>query len=396
MIQLHYYLDARAVKDGKNAPLKLIICKRGQSAQLSTGITLLPSEWDSRTQRVINNPRKRTLNADLARIRADVEDFLRPKIWSGELADMTATEIKYLIDEYVNGVKCSATIRELVEDYVKDAKAGTRQIYNTALKKLAEYDDTLPDSQARSLSAIKVEDFVKWHEKRNAPNTVTTNLRCLKAVYNRAVKAGKMRSNPFAGVDTSVHESRSRDLTIEQLRVFLFSPCEREKEKVAVDFFTLSFLLRAINPVDLQLLTPADYVDGRIYYTREKTGKGYSVKVEPEAEAIISTYRDKKHLFSTDIDLYQQLTQRADRLGLPKVSMYWARHTLASLLFEQGVSVDLVGEILGHSNGRRVTMRYLDIKEKQKDNAMRELIDWVWEKKKGETALDTTENTDAN
>ena len=43
---------------------------------------------------------------------------------------------------------------------------------------------------------------------------------------------------------------------------------------------------------------------------------------------------------------------------LPSITTYWARHSYASLLKEDGVPVDTIRELLGHSDVR-TTMSYL-------------------------------------
>ena len=59
----------------------------------------------------------------------------------------------------------------------------------------------------------------------------------------------------------------------------------------------LMFYLIGINAIDLFNLK--QIVDGRIEYKREKTGKLYSIKVEPEAMEIINRYKGNKFLLNT-------------------------------------------------------------------------------------------------
>ena len=141
-----------------------------------------------------------------------------------------------------------------------------------------------------------------------------------------------------------------------------------------------------MNPIDLWKTTPDAIFNGRLIYTRSKTGKDYSVRVEPEAQRILDERSDGSRLIASmaghDYDNYLQDTDDELRLlskalKLPPVTMYWARHTFATLLMEIGTPVELIAAALGHSYGPRVTMGYINIRQKQVDDAVRRLFDYV-------------------
>lgn len=55
----------------------------------------------------------------------------------------------------------------------------------------------------------------------------------------------------------------------------------------------LIFYLIGINTKDLFSLTSKNAVNGRIEYRRAKTGRWYSIKLEPEAMVLIERYKGK-------------------------------------------------------------------------------------------------------
>ena len=69
-------------------------------------------------------------------------------------------------------------------------------------------------------------------------------------------------------------------------------------------------------------------------------------------------------------------------LGLTPATMYWARHTFASLMLETGAPVEVIAEALGHSYGPKVTMGYVTIRERAVDEAVRKVYDLLAGKKK--------------
>lgn len=125
------------------------------------------------------------------------------------------------------------------------------------------------------------------------------------------------------------------------------------------------FYLIGINAIDLFNLK--QIVDGRIEYKREKTGKLYSIKVEPEAMEIINRYKGNKFLLNTletndyNYRKYMAAMNRGlqklgnfERKGLggkkirdilfPDITSYWARHTWATIAHKIGISKDGEGD----------------------------------------------------
>ena len=155
------------------------------------------------------------------------------------------------------------------------------------------------------------------------------------------------------------------------------------------------FYLIGINGIDL--FHVKQITDGRIEYKREKTGKLYSIKVEPEAMEIINRYKGNKFLLNTletndyNYRKYMAAMNRGlqklgnfERKGLggkkirdilfPDITSYWARHTWATLAFHAGMSIGIISKALGHFS-IKVTETYLKPFENEKvDAANEELI----------------------
>ena len=73
-------------------------------------------------------------------------------------------------------------------------------------------------------------------------------------------------------------------------------PCYPGGEQEAVDLFKLMFVLIGINCGDLYYAGKVER--GRLNYVRRKTHKPYSIRIEPEAEALISKYAGEKNLIN--------------------------------------------------------------------------------------------------
>ena len=97
MARTKLYLDTRAVKDGKPAPLKIAINKKSKTALISLNVLLLPSQWDKRSGKVINHPNRLFLNNYITRRMLDIDTLVLKLTESGEIVNMSALDIKNYI-----------------------------------------------------------------------------------------------------------------------------------------------------------------------------------------------------------------------------------------------------------------------------------------------------------
>lgn len=94
MARAKLYLDTRAAKDGKPAPLKVAINNKSKTALISLDIHLLPSQWDAKSCKVVNHPNRLFLNNFLTRRLLDIETMVLRLAENGELGRMSALDIK--------------------------------------------------------------------------------------------------------------------------------------------------------------------------------------------------------------------------------------------------------------------------------------------------------------
>lgn len=391
MISLRYYLDTRRPSrrpDGK-FPLKLAVTKRGDTALMPVLAYATPQEWDPAAQRFRGRSigTVAEMNRYLATVMMRAEDVLRQLVLSGEAAPLPATGIRDRIAEVVLDSGPGVSLGEYYDKVAAEKHGSTRKAFNDAR---ICYEKAVPRIMSKPLAALTEADVQKidaWLKGHRAASTRNTYIAKLTQVTKRAHKEGLLQADVGRGIKLPYVTTRDRSLTLEQLRTLLAVEPETERGREALDLFRLSFYLRAMNGVDLARATPDDIFNGRLAYTRAKTGKDYSVRVEPEALEILERRGDDSHLFApmaafAHYDRYIQdvndaLRAMSKRAGLPPVTMYWARHTFASLLLEIGTPVELIAAALGHSYGPRVTMGYVSIREKQVDDAVRRLYDYV-------------------
>lgn len=389
MISLRFYLDTRRPSrrpDGR-FPLKLAITKRGDTALLPVAAFATREEWNQDLQRMRGRMgRDLEVNRYLVQLLVKCDDLVQRMVLSGEAAPLTASGVRDRLAEVLLDSGPGQSLGEYYARIMKEKHGATAVAFANARTSIEKAD---PRLMSRPLSSITEKDVARvdaYLRARLAMNTRNTYIAKLTQVLKRAHREGLNIMDAGREIKLRQAPTKSRALTVEQLRAILGAQPERDRAREALDFFRLSFYLRAMNPIDLWKTTPDAIFNGRLIYTRSKTGKDYSVRVEPEAQRILDERSDGSRLIASmaghDYDNYLQDTDDELRilskaLKLPPVTMYWARHTFATLLMEIGTPVELIAAALGHSYGPRVTMGYINIRQKQVDDAVRRLFDYV-------------------
>ena len=283
-------------------------------------------------------------------------------------------------------------IPEVIGMLKREGKFPAMHVYACTLRSYEKFcaEESHPKNITASLSMQEIftperlKEYEDWLAgQQSSPNTISTYMRTLQAVYNRWMSPGIEGYNPvlFKDVYTKVESRTKRALTaeqMEQLRNTDFSVLTLRQQQV-LTYFLLMFMLRGMPFIDLAHLRKSDLRNRRITYRRHKTGKLMVVDVPPDAMRLLQKYRDKTdseylfpllhgglfmeehhHRYQETLRHFNRELARLMKQLLPGVSVssYTARHTWATLAYHSGVPVGLISQSLGHSS-IRVTMTYL-------------------------------------
>lgn len=387
MISTRLYLDTRASGDGP-APVKVQITRRGKTALLPTGVRVTPDQWDRANLRIVRHPQKTTLNAWLQKYLFEVQDVIRAMQLGGAAADMSVTEIKNAVAEHFDGRSGRHPFYDFTAALAATKTPSTRRIWDGVLRVLERFDPGIRSRDWRDLDPAWVARLDAWLGDNYSPGSRRQFISVLKASAHAALSDGSLSRDPFASLDVPRVATRKRCLTREQLRTLWAYVPRTRREAEALDFFKFSFLTIAANPVDLCALTPASVQNGRIEYDRSKTGHHFSVRVVDELRPILARYSDASRLWSplarmggyrSLVASYDHTLNRLSRdvLGLPTVSLYWARHTWATMAAELDIPVEVISSALGHSHGAPVTLVYIALDQRKVDDAHRRVLDYA-------------------
>ena len=312
---------------------------------------------------------------------------------------MTDCKLKEHLKAVLFGAKEAAKVFvDYLDEFVaKKAKQGTRSVYGTTRNKIVAFDK---DCTFETMDKRWLEQFERWMAGSGMKvNAYAIHLRNIRAVFNYAIDEEYTMLYPFRKFKIKAEETRKRSLTLEQLRELRDYPCEEHQVRYR-DMFMLMFYLIGINAADLFQAKKKDVINGRLEYKRAKTGRLYSVKIEPEAQAIIDKYAGKGDYLLNMMDSYANYKDFLHRMGIglkqigemervgrggrkvrepafPGISSYWSRHTWATLAASLDVPKETISEALGHSFGLSVTSIYIRFDQRKVDEANRRVIDLV-------------------
>lgn len=408
MAKVSLYLDLRAVKDGQPGPLKVKVFHKGKAIMLPTSIKLTSDQWMS--GKIINHARAKQWNNMLALRMADITSEILELDVTGKLGSITPAELKTRLMASIG----HSTEKDddhaflpVFNEYVGAmTNQGTVSIWNNTLNRITafcrENGYDLNKLTFDRMTAAWLKEFDAFlaltAPKRNARNINHRNIRTL---FNFARKRKKMDiPYPFEEFKIVAQETRHIAMTVEQTRSLMEYPLEEDHITKYRDIFLLMIYLRGINAADLFSAKKTQIINGRLEYIRRKTGAFCTVKIEPEAMAIMERYSGKDYI----LDIAERWTDPKDYLrkmdkGLKKIGPMirdgrggkkkydglfpWltsnaARHTWATLVaYDLGYSIDVASEGLTHKYGSRTTQIYVMKMQKNVDRANREVIDYI-------------------
>lgn len=424
MATLRPFLDIRGQRNDGLCPLKISVsATRSVVFQIPMKIYLSPENWDSQTLRVVRHGSKSLFNLALQERLLQLEKKIAFLELSGQIMNMTPVEVKkhLMASDEVSGGQ--SDLIAYYEEYISNIRReSTRKAHEHTFKKIRECDRSR--LSFKDVDRVWLQGFVRQlfsqhldsrgkaikGVRKLTPNGVNFHLRNLRTLYNDAIACGAAESNwyPFKKFDMPSEEPQKLALAVHDLRIIRDFPCEEFCQRY-LDVFMLSFYLLGINIGDLLLLRPNNLVAGRIEFNRQKTGKHYSIKVEPEAMEIIHRWRGRRYLLcfmdersdyhsflkmmnkhlkefgQVDIDL--QSGGKKTKTGLyPFLRSYYARDTWATLASVLDVPEDTIAAALGHG-AKNVTRSYISFNIRKVDMANRLVLDFVASKMDEEAVI---------
>ncbi len=417
-------LHPRPKKDGTCALMFSFRHKQFRK-QIYLGLDLRPEQWDSEGNKVVKHPHYRALNVRVQSFSTTAEEVLLRYVGKNVEGETIFNEIEQALypDKATKEAEAEAKAAEeaaaangllvVANRLAAMKKPSTRATYERTIKHLGKFVDLGHSDKFDEINKGWLAEFeVYLAESNPSVNARALHMRNLRAIINYAIDEGITSNYAFRRHSIKTVKTAKRNLSVEELRQVFAYPVE-EWQVMYRDMFKLSFMLMGVNFADLLNLTKADLRSGRLEFNRHKTARLYSMKVEPEAAALIKQYGGAEHLLrvmDTRSDYVQFIRQTNHALKcigtksvkgrkpqgeplVPGITTYWARHTWATIAASLDIPKETIAAALGHG-GNTVTDIYIDFDRKKVDEANRKVLDWVLYGKKDGVVVDPAFKTE--
>jgi len=345
---------------------------------ISTGIMVYPNQWKGGNPYVSGYDTSHIDNKTLTAIWQRASKIVSEQVESGEV-DIDAIPRLLKPSEGAGITFLQYIMKRIEKEKANDAEATYRQKV-TFYNKLHEYGKIKLFSD---ISEKTIRDFDEWlHQykwtvndsygrpvtKTYSQGTIGSFHKNLKAFIADAVVDGYLKENVYVAKRIKVDKGEARTdkyLTIDELGRVESADMPTKSLSEARDLFVFA-CKTGLSYIDLMRFDSSliKETDGVLIYSgrRQKTNIKFTCVVTKSAKAILDKYNGR--LPSIPNQKYNiKLKLVADAAGIDKpLSSHYARHTAAMTWLNEGVPMEVVAKVLGHTNLAQ-TAQYAEILE---------------------------------
>lgn len=261
-------------------------------------------------------------------------------------------------------------MQALILELEQAQRVATARNYRAVLRSVARATADIP------LAALDTEWVARYEAWLLASgvcrNTSSMYLRCLRAVYHRAMGS----TLPFRHAYTGVARTAKRALPLNVIRKIKALPLPVGSTlTLSRDLFLFSLYTRGMSFIDMAYLRGTDLRDGTLTYRRRKTRQLLRIRWEPCMQSILDRHPSttsfllpiirredgtERRQYETALHLVNHhLKHLAALVPCTPFSLYAARHSWATLAQARHVPLSVISQALGHDS-ERTTQIYLD------------------------------------
>lgn len=356
------------------APVTMMITYNYQQKLISTGIMLNSTQW--RNGKIVNCPDIIQISQTLDKLLSNVRQVILQMMEEGNVNLSTIPQrLRRLIDKRMS-------FREFCEQRATVRKFGkkkdTQERYKRFLRlfsswgKIKTFEDITESniiSYDKYLSKRGMRNYSKWNNYHRFLNSFILD----------AIDEGYLRRNPYRWIninkEKTVHGYR-RCLTPEEFRRLKSSPMPTDCITRVRDLFVFQtytcLSYSDLRDFDSRMIQE---VKGMSVYVgkRHKTDISFTIPIITPALDILHKYEGKLPVISNvRYNGYLKIVAQSARIDKP-ISSHWARHTGATLLLNEGVPMQIVSKICGHSSTKITEQVYAKLLDETVIDAVQEI-----------------------
>lgn len=350
--QISFVFDRRKVATPTTkSSVDIRICYDYKQRFISTGIRLTSTQW--KNGKIVNCPDIMQISQTLDSMLTDVRQILLNMTRKGNI-DITAIpdELKKLRQPKLSFIDfCNQ--RAAIRKYGK--KKDSQERYNRFLRLFMEWGEIKEFEDINDKSIINYDKFLDSTGMK--PYSKWNNYhRFLNGFILDAIDEGHIKRNPYKWINID-KQKRShgieRCLTPEEFHNLKVTKMPTKSIERVRDIFVFQ-VYTCLSYSDLREFDSKmiQEVKGMNVYVgcRIKTSKTFTIPLLSPALDILHKYDGKLPVIS-NVRYNEYLKVVAQTSGIDKpISSHWARHTGATLLLNEGIPMQIVSKICGHSS----------------------------------------------
>ncbi len=230
----------------------------------------------------------------------------------------------------------------------------------------------LPSLGRMALDEITAEHIIalvaQMQERGYAAGTSNRVIMIVRYLYNLAAKwkVPGVASNPTRGIEMGRESERNRFLTREEAQQLVGAIAADENRTAANAILLLMLTGARRNEVTQAKWEHVLWNERKLFVPLAKSGKPRWIALSPSALSLLQSLRQdaaSEYIFPSAVtgrpspSLWFPWRRIRARAGLADVRLHDLRHSFASFLVNEGVSLYVVQALLGHANAR-TTQRY--------------------------------------
>lgn len=357
-------------------------------------------EWDKANGQIILPPVSSLRHTPLVLIRSNVEWEMQRLRKIAEELEQSGGEwsLEDLVQRFVPSTDTSRSVFNFIHAQIQRkkqlGKVRSSETYQTTLNSFMRFRKGM-DLTFNMIDSELIELYeAEMLGQGLSRNTTSFYMRILRVNYRLAVEKGLTQDKrPFKHVYCGKDKTIKRCISLAEIkRIKELDLSQQPTLDYARNMFLFSFYTRGMSFVDMAYLKKKDLQNGYLSYRRKKTGQLLTIEWTKQMEAILKRYAPNATTYllpiitkedGTERSQYQSQMRKINRklktisalakLAVP-LSLYYSRHSWATIARGKDIPLAVISEGLGH-NSEITTQIYLDsIKSYEVDKANRKIM----------------------
>ena len=335
----------------KKGLVQIEVTSEGKRKWIGTSVKLYADQWNEK-KKVVNSVHSIQLNAMLDGMMSKLNDFILDLFRNDQQFDFE--KLNAFLEKSNHSDSFIDFVRTRIEDRT-DIEESTRKQHRTLLQSLEKFGKLNYMDDLTKANITLYDEFL--HQQEISQPTIYNYHKRLKRYLHEAMKFGLLNEDPYVGLHFERGRFEKRKyLTEEELK--MIRTCKINMP--SIDRIRDLFLFQCYTGLayaDFEKFSFEKDVEERngkyiVSDRRKKTNEDYKIVLLTPAIEILKKYDYKLPIISNQ-KYNVSLKVVAQYAGIDKnITTHMGRHTFAVFALNNGVPIEIVAKMLGHTNIR--------------------------------------------